>query len=162
MPCGGTGNDSRLCGEIAQTYQRGEVNHDRDFYFRVIRLKTAELFEAACLLGAGGRLRVGLAMRLECMAVVWGAYQLFDDLVDLYAEEEMIGKTLGTDLEKGKFTLPLFFLLERLPEADPWVAGTAAQGRSTVIPEFCQRLETIPSLKKWLLALRKNSLVALS
>ena len=32
------------------------------------------------------------------------AYQIFDDLVDLYADESMIGKTLGTDLQKGKFT----------------------------------------------------------
>jgi len=35
---------SRVCaGEIAQTYQRGEVNYSREFYFRVIQLKTAEL-----------------------------------------------------------------------------------------------------------------------
>ena len=44
---------ARVCaGEIAQTYQRGEVNYSRAFYFRVIQLKTAELFEVACRLGA--------------------------------------------------------------------------------------------------------------
>ena len=139
---------ARVCaGEIAQTYQRGAVNHDRDFYFRVIRLKTAELFEAACLLGA----RVaGYGSGFCDAAGVYGrrlgiAYQLFDDLVELYAEEEMIGKTLGTDLEKGKFTLPLLLLLERLPEAERAnLLQRQRKGDPTVIPEFCQRLRDYP------------------
>jgi octaprenyl-diphosphate synthase len=139
---------ARVCaGEIAQTYQRGSVNYDRDFYFRVIQLKTAEIFEAACFLGA----RVAGYEPAFCEAAgIYGrrlgiAYQLFDDLVDLYAEEAMIGKTLGTDLEKGKFTLPLLLLLERLPEAERVaLLERQREGDPSVVPEFCQRLRDYP------------------
>jgi octaprenyl-diphosphate synthase len=45
------------------------------------------------------------------------AYQIYDDCVDLFATELAAGKSLGTDLAKGKLTLPLLLLLERLPGA---------------------------------------------
>ncbi len=139
---------ARVCaGEIAQTYQRGEVNYDRPFYFRVIRLKTAELFEAACLLGA----QVAGYDPAFCRAVgsfgsqLGIAYQLFDDLADLYADEAAIGKTLGTDLEKGKFTLPLLMLLEQLPSQERTaLLDRHRAGDATVAKEFLQRLHDFP------------------
>ncbi|MGZ0656737.1 polyprenyl synthetase family protein [Coraliomargarita sp. W4R72] len=139
---------ARVCaGEIAQTYQRGEVNYSREFYFRVIQLKTAELFEVACRLGA----RVaGYPLEFSEAAGLFGrhvgiAYQIFDDLVDLYADESMIGKTLGTDLDKGKFTLPLLLLLEELPvdERESLLARFKA-GDKTVAADFTARLHDFP------------------
>jgi len=38
---------------------------------------------------------------------------VLDDCIDLVGDEEMIGKTLGTDLACGKFTLPVLLLLQR-------------------------------------------------
>jgi len=139
---------SRVCaGEIAQTYQRGEVNYSREFYFRVIRLKTAELFEVACRLGAK---IAGYPEDFSESAGLFGrhlgvAYQIFDDLVDLYADESMIGKTLGTDLEKGKFTLPLLLLLEKLPEAtrDDLIRRFKS-GDLSVADEFNRELHNYP------------------
>jgi octaprenyl-diphosphate synthase len=139
---------ARVCaGEIAQTYQRGEVNYDREFYFRVIRLKTAELFEVSCRLGAK---LAGYPQAFSEAAGLFGrhvgiAYQIFDDLVDLYADESMIGKTLGTDLDKGKFTLPLLLLLEKLPsdERDSLMARFKA-GDKTVSEDFTSRLHDFP------------------
>ena len=139
---------ARVCaGEIAQTYQRGEVNYSRDFYFRVIQLKTAELFEAACRLGATV---AGHPVEFSEAAGLFGrhlgiAYQIFDDLVDLYADESMIGKTLGTDLAKGKFTLPLLLLLEKLPaeERDSLIARFK-EGDKTVAADFTTRLQDFP------------------
>lgn len=139
---------ARACaGEIAQTYQRGEVNYDREFYFRVIQLKTAELFEVSCRLGAEV---AGYSEAFAQAAGLFGrhlgiAYQIFDDLVDLYADESMIGKTLGTDLEKGKFTLPLLLLLEQLPaeERDALLARFKA-GDASVASDFTQRLHDFP------------------
>lgn len=139
---------ARVCaGEIAQTYQRGEVNYSRDFYFRVIQLKTAELFEVACRLGAK------VAGYPEAFSEATGqfgrhlgtAYQVFDDLVDLYAEESMIGKTLGTDLEKGKFTLPLLLLLEKLEsnERESLLARFKSGDRSVAV-DFSKRLHDFP------------------
>lgn len=139
---------SRVCaGEIAQTYQRGEVNYSREFYFRVIQLKTAELFEVACRLGAKV---AGYPVEFSEAAGLFGrhlgiAYQIFDDLVDLYADESMIGKTLGTDLDKGKFTLPLLLLLEKLPadERDALLARFKA-GDKSVAADFTARLHDFP------------------
>ena len=139
---------ARVCaGEIAQTYQRGEVNYSRDFYFRVIQLKTAELFEVACRLGATV---AGYPVQFSEAAGLFGrhvgiAYQIFDDLVDLYADESMIGKTLGTDLSKGKFTLPLLLLLEKLPteERDSLIARFKG-GDKTVAADFTARLHDFP------------------
>ena len=44
------------------------------------------------------------------------AYQIYDDLLDLAGNEESAGKTLGTDLKKGKLTLPVLQLLQAVPE----------------------------------------------
>jgi octaprenyl-diphosphate synthase len=139
---------ARVCsGEIAQTYQRGEVNYSRAFYFRVIQLKTAELFEVSCRLGAKV---AGYPAEFGEAAGLFGrhvgiAYQIFDDLVDLYADESMIGKTLGTDLDKGKFTLPLLLLLEKVSteERESLLARFKA-GDKTVAAEFTARLHDFP------------------
>jgi octaprenyl-diphosphate synthase len=138
----------RVCsGEIAQTYQRGDVNYDRDFYFRVIQLKTAELFEVSCNLGAK---IAGYDNAFSEAAGAFGrhvgiAYQIFDDLVDLYAAESMIGKTLGTDLNKGKFTLPLLLMLEKLSEVERNdLIERFKSGDKTVLSKFMERLHEFP------------------
>ena len=138
----------RVCaGEIAQTYQRGDVNYDREFYFRVIQLKTAELFEVSCRLGAKV---AGYENDFSEAAGLFGrylgmAYQIFDDLVDLFAAESMIGKTLGTDLNKGKFTLPLLLLLEKLPAVERTdLIKRFKAGDKTVLSEFTHGLHEFP------------------
>jgi octaprenyl-diphosphate synthase len=111
----------RVCaGEIVQTLRRGSANITRADYWRIVDLKTAELFRASCLLGAklagyepgyveaAGRFGRHLGI----------AYQIYDDLVDFFGDESRIGKTLGTDLASGKLTLPLLALLDRLPAAE--------------------------------------------
>jgi octaprenyl-diphosphate synthase len=57
----------------------------------------------------------------------------------------MIGKTLGTDLRKGKFTLPLLLLLEKLPaeERDSLIARFKG-GDKTVAADFTTRLHDFP------------------
>jgi octaprenyl-diphosphate synthase len=139
---------ARVCaGEIAQTYQRGQVNYSRDFYFRVIRLKTAELFEVACRLGAKV---AGYPAVFSEAAGLFGrhlgvAYQIFDDLVDLYADESMIGKTLGTDLAKGKFTLPLLLLLEKIPvQEKEALLARFKTGDPMLAADFTARLRDFP------------------
>ena len=111
----------RVCaGEIAQTYQRGEVNYSLKNYFRIIDLKTAELFRVACFLGAH------VTEKGPIIEKAYGdfgrhlglAYQMFDDLVDLLGDENEIGKTLGTDLISGKYTLPVILLLNRMSEKE--------------------------------------------
>ena len=81
----------------------------------MIEMKTGALFAAACQLSAiisNTSKTVSDAM-FEYGMKLGTAYQIYDDVVDLVGSEDQIGKTLGTDLEKGKLTLPILNLLER-------------------------------------------------
>lgn len=107
-------------GEIMQTLRRRDVDLTLEQYRRIIDLKTAELFRTSCYLGA--RL-AGYPEALVQAADRFGrhlgiAYQIYDDLVDFAGEEQRIGKTLGTDLATGKYTLPLLLLMEQVPAAE--------------------------------------------
>lgn len=107
-------------GEILQTLRKGTWNQPLDDYFRVIELKTAELFALACELGAltaGGSPAVIAALRRFGIAL-GTAYQIFDDCLDVLGEEAAAGKTLGTDLASGKVTLPLLLAHQRASPAD--------------------------------------------
>jgi len=109
----------RVCaGEIVQTMRRGSARVSREDYWRIIDLKTAELFRVSCFLGA--RLSGGAADYVEAAAQFGRhlgiAYQIYDDLADFFGDEARIGKTLGTDFASGKLTLPLIELAESLPE----------------------------------------------
>jgi len=111
----------RVCaGEIVQTMRRGSARVSREDYWRIIDLKTAELFRVSCFLGA--RLSGAPADYVEA-ATQFGrhlgvAYQIYDDLADFFGDEARIGKTLGTDFASGKLTLPLLALAECLSEAE--------------------------------------------
>ena len=127
----------RVCaGEIVQTLRRGSTNVTRADYQRIIDLKTAELFRVSCWLGA--RL-AGFAPGYVEAVSRFGrhlgiAYQIYDDLADFYGEEKRIGKTLGTDFASGKLTLPLLFLMERLPAGEQAVLTGEILGQSPVQP----------------------------
>lgn len=111
----------KVCaGEIVQTLRRGTTDITREDYFRVIDLKTAELFRISCFLGSklGGYSSEFVAAASRFGRHLGIAYQIYDDLADFFGQEKRIGKTLGTDLQSGKVTLPLLALLERLPNAD--------------------------------------------
>lgn len=143
---------ARVCaGEISQTYRRGEVDADQRHYFRVIELKTAELFDVSCRLGAA---IAGYPEVFSRAAGAFGrhlgtAYQLFDDLVDLYGTESAIGKTLGTDLAKGKFTLPLLLLLDKLPRGErESLLASFRQGDPAISGFVESRLRDYPILEE--------------
>ncbi len=107
----------RVCaGEIHQTFDRGNNAISLEEYYRVIDLKTAELFTVSCQLGASlAGYEQAFVEAVACFGRHLGiAYQMFDDVADFYGDEIMIGKTLGTDLASGKFTLPLLRLIEQL------------------------------------------------
>jgi octaprenyl-diphosphate synthase len=101
-------------GEIIQTQRRHDVNLSIPEYLRIIELKTAALFAASGELGA---LLSGAAPEIITALKSFGArlgtaYQVYDDCLDLAGSTESAGKDLGTDLRKGKLTLPMLYLLE--------------------------------------------------
>jgi len=103
-------------GEILQTQRRFDLNLGLDDYLRIIRMKTGELFRVACDLAAGiNQVKPETARALGRYGESLGiAYQIYDDCLDILGTEEESGKTLGTDLERGKITLPFLYLLESL------------------------------------------------
>jgi len=116
-------------GEIWQTSERGNASLSLDDYFGIIEMKTGKLFEMSALAGAmisGGGLAKGKAFS-EFGRRLGRAYQIFDDIVDYFGNESEIGKTLGTDLETGKFTLPEILFLRKLdvPARERFLAETA-------------------------------------
>ena len=101
-------------GEILQTQRRFDLTLTRQDYFRIIEMKTGSLFAAATELSAylsGVSSETRVAMKNFGMKL-GTAYQIYDDCLDLVGSEEQFGKTLRTDLEKGKLTLPMLYLLE--------------------------------------------------
>lgn len=107
-------------GEILQTQHRGDFDLTREQYFKVLEMKTAELFALSCELSAFlSRVRPEVCRTLRQFGLAFGtAYQVYDDCVDLYGSEAAAGKSLGTDLTKGKLTLPVLLLRERAQAAD--------------------------------------------
>jgi octaprenyl-diphosphate synthase len=102
-------------GEILQTRQRRNFQFSQAEYFKVLEMKTAELFALSCHLGAclsGASASAQSALR-EFGLSLGTAYQVFDDCLDLFGSEAAAGKSLGTDLAKGKLTLPVLQFWQR-------------------------------------------------
>ncbi len=107
-------------GEIIQTQRRFDLNLSLADYFKIIEMKTAALFGAATELGAllnepspeiiGAMKVFGLKLGM--------AYQVYDDCLDIAGTESKAGKTLGSDLRKGKLTLPVLHLLQTSSTAE--------------------------------------------
>ncbi|HXF09731.1 MAG TPA: polyprenyl synthetase family protein [Desulfuromonadaceae bacterium] len=107
-------------GEILQTQHRRNFELSRRDYFRVIEMKTAELFTLSCDLAAflGGAPAEQRAALKQFGAAFGTAYQVYDDCVDLFGTESEAGKSLGTDPAKGKLTWPLLLVWERANATD--------------------------------------------
>jgi octaprenyl-diphosphate synthase len=109
---------NRLCaGELHQVCQRGNMELSEEDYFDIIDGKTAELTSCCCRLGA---LYSGMSDEVVERLARYGrylglAFQIADDLLDLVGEERAAGKSLGTDLEQRKLTLPLIRMLRQAP-----------------------------------------------
>jgi octaprenyl-diphosphate synthase len=107
-------------GEILQTQHRRNFALSRREYFRVIEMKTAELFTLSCDLAAFlGNAQPEWRAALRRFGAAFGtAYQVYDDCVDLFGSESAAGKSLGTDLAKGKLTWPVLLAWERANPGD--------------------------------------------
>jgi octaprenyl-diphosphate synthase len=107
-------------GEILQIQHRRDFNFTREKYFKVLEMKTAELFALSCELSAGlSGMTNERRLAFRQFGLAFGtAYQVYDDCVDLFGSEAVAGKSLGTDLAKGKLTLPVLLLWERADAAD--------------------------------------------
>jgi octaprenyl-diphosphate synthase len=106
---------SQVCsGEMIQTQRRFDLQLRVADYLRIVEMKTGWLFATAAELGAtisGADAAIIRLLRQFGMGI-GTAYQIYDDCLDLAGNEVATGKTLGTDLKKGKFTLPVLIFLQ--------------------------------------------------
>ena len=104
-------------GELIQLTRIGRLDISESEYFDILRRKTAFLFSACCEVGAilGGADKASQDALRDYGMHLGIAFQLSDDILDLTAETESLGKSAGSDLLEGKLTLPLIYLLEREP-----------------------------------------------
>lgn len=107
-------------GELVQLANRGNLSLDETTYFTILQRKTASLIGTACQLGARyAGADETIQHRLRAFGTSIGiAFQIQDDLLDLTADESVVGKSVGRDLAKGKLTLPVIHLLGTAPPHD--------------------------------------------
>ncbi|MFM7697476.1 MAG: polyprenyl synthetase family protein [Limnohabitans sp.] len=102
-------------GEVMQLMNMHDASLSEEGYLRVIRSKTAKLFEASTRLPA---VLTSSHPRLEEACASYGqalgtAFQVIDDVLDYDGDTALMGKNLGDDLREGKATLPLIFAMQR-------------------------------------------------
>ena len=102
-------------GEVLQLMNMHDASLDAEGYLRVIRSKTAKLFEASARLGA---ILARVPAELEEACATYGqalgtAFQVIDDVLDYDGDAALLGKNLGDDLREGKATLPLIIAMQR-------------------------------------------------
>ena len=102
-------------GEVLQLMNMHDASLNEAAYLRVIRAKTAKLFEASARLAA---ILAGADAELETRCANYGqalgaAFQVVDDVLDYEGSAAELGKNLGDDLREGKVTLPIICTLQR-------------------------------------------------
>ena len=118
-------------GEVLQLLNMHDPDVSHESYLKVIRSKTAKLFEAAAELGAlvAGASSAQVAAAGEYGRSLGTAFQLIDDVLDYAGDAAEIGKNVGDDLREGKPTLPLIYLMEHgTPEQRELVRSCIEQG----------------------------------
>jgi len=107
-------------GEILQTQRRFDLTLSIPEYIRIISMKTGALFRISTELAAVlNECRPDEVLAMRNYGDYLGiAYQIYDDCLDLVGTEGATGKTVGTDLAKGKLTLPLLHVLAQANDAE--------------------------------------------
>lgn len=101
-------------GEVLQIHERGNLDLEEGTYLEIIEKKTAILYAASCHVGAyyaGGSQADVDALDAFGMGIGM-AFQVIDDVLDLVGDEKVVGKSLGTDLQRQKMTLPLIHFMK--------------------------------------------------
>jgi geranylgeranyl pyrophosphate synthase len=126
-------------GELAQRQDAFDTGISEQRYLDRCRLKTATLFECACLLGRD------LPALGDFGAQIGLAFQLLDDVLDVSGPVERTGKARGTDLLDGTVTLPLIVAAE----ADPSIREADLRALDAVaVEQLCDRIAATGALDR--------------
>ena len=126
-------------GEVLQLMNMHDPDLSVEDYLRVIRFKTAKLFEASARLGAvlgevDAAIEESCAEYGRCLGT---AFQLVDDLLDYEGDTAALGKNVGDDLREGKPTLPLLLAMEKANAGErELIRHAIEQGEQQRLPEI--------------------------
>ncbi|MBB3177373.1 polyprenyl synthetase family protein [Variovorax sp. Sphag1AA] len=126
-------------GEVLQLMNMHDASLDEEAYLRVIRSKTAKLFEASTRLAA---VLAKASSEVEEACATYGqalgtAFQVVDDVLDYAGDASETGKNVGDDLREGKTTLPLILAMRRgTPEQRDLIRAAIEAGDTTQLPQI--------------------------
>lgn len=138
-------------GEVIQFDHRDRLDLSLETYERIVECKTASLFSWCAT--AGARAGGGAAAQVEALGRfgrhVGRAFQVRDDVLDLVADPDRLGKDLAADLSGGKVTLPVLFALQD----DPALAAALHDGPERalpILPAALQRTDALARARDWM------------
>ena len=142
----------RLCeGQVRELQLIYDVTRNEEQYLQAISGKTAELYATSCRIGGivGGAER-DVINRLTEFGHAYGmAFQVVDDILDLVATDEELGKPSGNDIREGVYTLPVIRMIESSHPVKDLLGGpldeeTRDQARAAIVngPEIASSIET--------------------
>ena len=107
-------------GEVLQLSMKKKSNLSEEDYFNIIDRKTAELFKVSAV--TAGILCECTKPEIDSLnnfATSLGlAFQIQDDILDYFGQENLTGKKVGKDYEEGKFTLPIILSLKTMNQTN--------------------------------------------
>ena len=107
-------------GELRQIADFYRVDqNEEDYYYRIER-KTALLFSTSCETGAcvSGAREAEISALREYGYNLGMAFQIMDDILDMTADEKVLGKPVGSDLRQGNISLPVIYCLQNSPRKE--------------------------------------------
>ena len=138
-------------GEVLQLMNMHDPDLAVEDYLKVIRYKTAKLFEASAELGA---VLAGAADGQRGACADFGrslgtTFQIMDDLLDYEGQTEALGKNVGDDLREGKPTLPLLLAMRNgTPEQRALVRTAIELGEVERLPEVIEIVRSTGALEE--------------
>jgi octaprenyl-diphosphate synthase len=151
-------------GEVLQLMNMHDASLDEAGYLRVIRSKTAKLFEASTQLAA---VIAHSSTEIEKACAEYGqaigtAFQVIDDVLDYDGDAAELGKNLGDDLREGKNTLPLIIAMQRgTPEQKALIQHAIENGEVDGLQEIVQIVRETGALDATRLAAQSEAQRAL-
>jgi len=115
-----------LCrGQVLELRHAFDVERDEAAYFGAIDGKTSALMATSCRIGAlvAGHPRPVVDGLTHFGRTLGALFQIVDDLLDVTATDEQLGKPAGQDLVEGIYTLPVLYALPEAPELRELLGG---------------------------------------
>ena len=138
-------------GQYLDLSYEGRPDIDMRDYLNMISKKTGALIRCALNLGAliGTRDRATVRAFRECGRSLGFVFQIRDDVLGIWGDEESTGKRVGADIRRKKNTLPVVYAMSRAQGRDKDILSDIYQGQTvgdgevTIVLDIMERLKVL-------------------